>query len=124
MMVNTMGGPPPMPPGTEGTAAPGAGGASMPSIAQLAGMGGQQQGGYAPQTAGMSQISESVVRMGAEIDQALKLLAQSMPQLSPWVEQTCMQLRYQIGSALNSGVTPTNPAPQDNQGMPDGSGRL
>lgn len=104
----------------QGAAAPQS---STPSMMQLAGM---QSGPQAPQpgqTAGMSQISESVVRMGAEIDQALKLLAQALPQLAPWVEQTVMQLRFQIGTALQAGP-PTNPQPQDNQQFPDGGGRL
>jgi hypothetical protein len=88
----------------------------------LAGMGGQQ--GAPNQSAGMSQISESAVRMGSEIDQALKLLAQAIPQLAPWVEKTTMELRYQIGTALQSGGVPTDPTPADSQSMPDGSGRL
>jgi hypothetical protein len=72
----------------------------------------------------MSQISESAVRMGSEIDQALKLLAQAIPQLAPWVEQTTMELRYQIGMALQGGAIPTNPTPDDSQSMPDGTGRM
>jgi len=88
---------------------------------QLAGMQGSPQ---SSPTAGMSQISESAVRMGAEIDQALKLLAQAIPQLAPWVEKTVMELRFQIGTALQSGSVPTNPTPQDNEQFPDGGGRL
>jgi hypothetical protein len=90
---------------------------------QLSGMGGAPEA--TPQaTQGMSQISESAVRMGAEIDQALKLLAQAIPNLAPWVEKTVMELRYQIGTALQSGAVPTNPAPNDNEQFPDGGGRL
>lgn len=114
---NTFGGPPPLPPGMAGNAAPQP---QMPGMMQLAGMGGQET---AP-TAGMSQISEAAVRMGSEIDQALKLLAQAIPTLAPWVEKTVMELRYQIGTALQSGAVPTSPVPGDNQGFPDGGARL
>ena len=107
---------PPLPPQMAGAAAPQMG--QQPNLMQMAGMGGPDQ------TAGMSQISESAVRMGAEIDQALKLLAQAIPALAPWVERTTMELRYQIGSALQSGNTPTNPTPQDSERFVDGSGRL
>lgn len=87
----------------------------------LAGMGaGNQQA----QTAGMSQISESAIRMGAEIDQSLKMLAQAIPQLAAWVEKTSMELKYQLGTALQAGAVPTDPAPQDNQRFPDGGGRV
>lgn len=121
--VNTLGGPPALPPGMANTTAPGAGG-GMPSIMQLAGMQSGQMGGTPNMTPGMTQISESAVRMGTEIDQALKLLAQAMPQLAPWVEKTVMELRYQIGTALNSGAVPTNPAPADQESFPTGEGRL
>jgi hypothetical protein len=119
---------PPLPPGL-GAQAGGAqppGGAPMPSMMQLAGMqpDQMQMGGTPGMTPGMSQISEAAVRMGAEIDQALKLLAQSIPTLAPWVEKTCMELRYQIGTAMNSGAVPTNPTPEDGERFPDGGGRL
>lgn len=110
---------PPVPPGVMGGQAPP--GPQMPSMMQLAGM---NQGAPPQQTQGMTQMSESVVRMGAEIDQALKLLAQALPTVAPWVEQTVMALRYQIGTALQSGAVPTNPTPQDNERFPDGGGRL
>lgn len=110
---------PPLPPQMAGAAAPQP---QPPSMMQLAGMQGAPQG--QPNTAGMSQISESAVRMGAEIDQALKLLAQAIPQLAPWVEKTVMELRFQIGTALQSGAVPTNPTPNDNEQFPDGGGRL
>lgn len=116
MADGMMPGAPPLPPGMAGTAAPQA---PMPSMMQLTGMGGAPQ-----QTPGMTQISESAVRMGAEIDQALKLLAQAIPQLSPWVEKTVLELRYQIGTALNAGAMPTNPVPADAERFPDGGGRL
>jgi hypothetical protein len=91
---------------------------------QLAGMGGGPQQQFGGQTAGMSQISESAVRMASEIDQALKMLAQAIPQLAPWVEKTVFELRFQVGTALQSGGVPTNPTPADNELMPDGGGRL
>lgn len=112
---------PPMPPGTaQQSPAP-----PTPNFMQMAGQQtGQAAGGMAPMTPGMSQISEAAVRMGAEIDQALKLLAQSIPNLAPWVEKTCMELRYQLGTALNSQSVPTNPTPQDSERFPDGGGRI
>jgi len=113
---------PPLPSSMQGAAAPGGGG--QPSMMQLAGMGGGTPGMQPGQSSGMSQISESAVRMGSEIDQALKMLAQAIPQLAPWVEKTVFELRFQIGTALQGGGVPTNPTPVDNESMPDGSGRL
>lgn len=114
---------PPLPPSMSGAAAPQP---SSPNLMQLSGMGGQQGSGMGSpdQTAGMSQISSSAVRMGSEIDQALKLLAQAIPQLAPWVEKTTMELRYQIGTALQSGAMPTDPTAQGNESFPTGEGRL
>ena len=79
-----------------------------------------------PQTPGGGQIGGAAVRMGMEIDQALKLLAQAIPSLGPWVEKTVLELRTQIGNALNSGGVPTGPAPggNDNQSFPGGRGNL
>ena len=115
---------PPLPPSMAGTAAPQQG-AGMPSMMQLSGMGDPSgMGGMQSPTAGMSQISESVVRMSAEIDQALKLLAQAIPQIAPWVEKTVLELRFQIGTALQGGAVPTNPTPADNAQFPDGGARL
>lgn len=111
---------PPLPPGMAGST--GAPAPQPPSMMQLAGMG--NSAGTPATSPGMSQISESVVRMSAEIDQALKLLAQALPQLAPWVEQVTMQLKTQIGTALQSGSVPTSPVPQDNDRFPDGGARL
>lgn len=110
---------PPLPPNMAGAAAP----QPQPGLMQLAGMQTGQMG-QEMQTAGMSQISETAVRMGAEIDQALKLLAQAIPQLAPWVEKTVMELRFQIGTALQAGNVPTSPVPADQESFPDGGGRL
>lgn len=110
---------PPLPPGMAGQTAPQP---QMPSMMSMAGMQGAESMGQP--SAGMSQISDTAVRMGSEIDQALKLLAQAIPQLAPWVEKTTMELRFQIGNALNSGAVPTDPMPQDNQQFPDGGGRM
>ena len=99
----------------------------MPGLMQLTGMGQQgpgMMGGTPGMTSGMSQISEAAVRMGAEIDQALKLLAQTIPTLAPWVEKTTLELRYQIGTAMNAGAIPTNPTPTENESFPTGEGRL
>jgi hypothetical protein len=62
--------------------------------------------------------------MALELDQSLKLLAQAVPSIGPWVEKTVMELRQQIGNALNSGQVPTNPSPQGARSMPDGSQNL
>jgi hypothetical protein len=95
----------------------------QPSMMSLAGMQSGQQMGQA-MTPGMSQVSESAVRMSAEIDQALKLLAQAIPQLAPWVEQVTNELRNQVGQALQGGAVPTDPSAQDNSRFPDGAARL
>lgn len=116
---------PPLPPAMgAGAAAPQMGGGQMPGMMQLAGMQTGQMGQGMMQTPGMSQISETAVRMGAEIDQALKLLAQAIPQLAPWVEKTVMELRFQIGTALQAGNVPTSPVPADQESFPDGGGRM
>lgn len=61
-----------------------------------------------------------------EIDQALKVLAQQIPSLLPWAEKTTLELRAQLGQALNAGAMPTSPVPagRDAQAFPDGGGRL
>jgi hypothetical protein len=115
-----MSGPPPLPPGMGGAAAPA--GPNPPSMQQLAGMGPGQA--PPPQTSGQGQVSDAVVRMASEIDQALKLLAQALPAISPWVEQVVIGLRTQIGTALQGGAVPTNPTPEDNSRFPDGGSRL
>lgn len=111
---------PPLPPQSAGSQNP-----PQPNMMTMMGMG--QPGQMGPNQAmspGMSQISETAVRMGSEIDQAMKMLAQAIPQLAPWVEKTVLELRYQIGSALNSGAMPTDPTPDDQQRFPDGGGRI
>jgi hypothetical protein len=112
---------PALPPDVAGGVAPQP---QTPNMFQMAGMAGPGGGAQPGQTAGQSQISESAVRMGAEIDQALKLLAQAIPALAPWVEKTILELRFQIGSALQAGAQPTSPIPQDAQRFPDGGARL
>lgn len=109
---------PPLPGGMGGAASAQP---SSPNMAQLAGVGAGQA---MQQTPGMSQISETTVRMATEIDQALKLLAQALPVLSPWVEKTASELRYQVGMAMQSGNVPTNPTPNDSATFPDGAGRV
>lgn len=113
-------GPAPLPPSMSNAAAPSS---QPPSMMMMAGQAAGQAGAN-PMTPGASQVSESAVRMSAEIDQALKLLAQAIPSLAPWVEQVTSDLRYQVGTALQSGQVPTNPANVDNSRMPDGSGRM
>lgn len=117
---NSAQGPAPLPPAMAGAAAPQP---QQPSMMQLAGMQ-AGQGMSTAMTPGMSQVSESAVRMSAEIDQALKLLAQAIPQLAPWVEQVTNDLRVQVGMALQGGAVPTDPSMQDSARFPDGSGRI
>lgn len=94
-----------------------------PTMAGLAGGKGGPQG--APSVSpGANQIGGAAVRMALEIDQALKLLAQAVPSLGPWVEKTAQELRAQIGAALNAGAVPVNPQPQDNAKFPGGGGNL
>lgn len=117
MPGDVLGGPPPNPGLTAGSANGG------PSFRSLAGPGPQQQQPQ-PNTAGGAQIGGAAVRMASEIDLALKTLAQSIPALGPWVEQTCQQLRQQIGQAINNGAVPTNASPAGAQSMPDGGQNL
>jgi hypothetical protein len=75
---------------------------------------------------GQSQVGGSVIKLAMEIDQALKTLAQAVPSLAPFVEQTLMQLRQQIGQALQSGAVNSNPTPGQNDqvSFPGGGGRM
>jgi hypothetical protein len=77
-------------------------------------------------TPGASQVGGSVIKLAMEIDQALKTLAQAVPQLAPFVESTLMQLRVQIGQALQSGAVSSNPSSpeQEQNSFPGGQGRL
>ena len=101
-------------------------GGPTPSFAKLAPQGPPYPGqpGQQDPTAGGNQIGGAAVRMALEIDQSLKLLAQAVPTLGPWVEKTVMELRQQVGTALNSGQVPTNPQPSGTPSMPDGSQNL
>lgn len=90
----------------------------------MAGLSGKGGPSGQPISPGANQIGGAAVRMALEIDQALKLLAQSVPSLGPWVEKTCQDLRSQIGAALNAGSVPVNPTPQDNARFPGGGGNL
>jgi hypothetical protein len=71
----------------------------------------------------MNQINEKAIQVAYEIDMALKLLAQMVPQLGPWVMTVLPELHMQLGQALAVGA-PTSPEPQDNAVMPDGGGNL
>lgn len=116
MPQDMMGGPPPAPGvGTQGGPTP-----SFKSLSPNA----QQGPSQAPQpTPGGAQVGGAAVNLATQIDQALKLLAQAVPSVAPWVEQTVMQLRQQIGQALQSGGAATSPQPAGAQ-MPDGSQNL
>lgn len=99
--------------------------APKPTFQGMAGaqQGPQQQTGMTP---GMSQISSAAVRMAMEIDQALKVLAQQIPALLPWVQRTTIDLRTQLGQALNAGAVPTSAqsSGMDASQFPDGGGQL
>lgn len=103
---------------------------AAPKGPTFAGMAGGQQpgmmgGGAASFSPGMSQISSAAVRMAMEIDQALKVLAQQMPTMLPWVEQVTTELRMQVSQAISSGAIPTAAVPGGNMAsFPDGSGQL
>lgn len=101
--------PPPLPP-----AAPPA---KSPTYQGMVGPQGAQ-----PPTPGGSQLTEQALRMGMEIDMALKLLAQAVPQLGPWVIKTTSELRQQLGQAVSAGLS-TSPQPTGAT-MPDGSANL
>jgi hypothetical protein len=106
-------GPPPLP----------GGGGAGPAGPTPADKGAQPQPG-APNP-GSSQVGGAAVRLGMEIDQSLKLLAQALPTLAPWVQRVVMDLRTNLGQALASGAVPTSPAPAaDNAAFPTGTGRL
>lgn len=70
-----------------------------------------------------TQVGGAAMRMGMEIDKALKLLAQAVPQLAPWVNKTTIELRQQLAQVLSAGIVPAL-APGDNSKMPDGGGNL
>lgn len=74
--------------------------------------------------AGLGQTGNAAMRMAMEIDASIKLLAQLVPQLGPWAEQTTTQLRTQLGQALQAGNVPTSAEPRDNAGFPTGEGNL
>lgn len=74
-------------------------------------------------TPGGQQISEKVIQIAFEIDMAIKMLAQMVPQLGPWAMTVLPELHQQLGQALAAG-TPASPEPQGNSQMPDGSGNL
>jgi len=90
-------------------------GATGPTFAGLAGQPAVSPGG--------SQIGNAALRMGMEIDQALKLLAQTLPMLGPWVMETVQELHEQLGLALSAGPV-TSPEPMDNERFPTGGGNL
>jgi hypothetical protein len=64
------------------------------------------------------------MRIGMEVDLALKSLAQSIPTMAPWVEKTALELRDQLGQALQSGAVPTSAAPTGAENFPGGGNNL
>lgn len=80
-------------------------------------------GGNAAATPGGSQLMDKAIQIAYEVQMALKLLAQAVPQLGPWVMQVVPELQQQLSAALASGVS-ASPTPFGNSKMPDGSGNL
>jgi len=107
---NPLDGPPPLPPSAPPAQQQG------PTYKSLAPQ--QQQA-----TPGMNQINEKAIQVAYEIDMAIKLLAQMVPQLGPWAMTVLPELHQQLGMALAAGA-PASPEPQGNSLMPDGSANL
>ena len=99
-----------------------AGGPSYPAM--MRGPSQPQPQGPQPPSPGGNQLGGAAARLGMEIDQSLKLLAQALPMLLPWVDRVTAELRTNIGMAIAQGANP-NPAPAaDNAAFPTGAGRL
>lgn len=90
---------------------------SSPNYAALAGPSQSPDG----QTAGAAQIGTGLVKMGMEIDQALKTLAKMAPDTTEWVLKVTQELQQQVGMALQKGQS--GPGAQD-ASFPDGSSRV
>lgn len=114
----------PLTPDTAPPLPPQGGGPGAPSYASLTGGPPQAANPAQSTTPGSSQIGGAAVRMGMEIDQALKLLAQAVPQLAPWVDKVTQDLRVQLGQALSAGSVPSSPSTADSKSMPMGGGNL
>lgn len=69
---------------------------------------------------GANQTNDAATRIAMEIDQALRLLAQAMPGMAPWVAQITVELKQQLAK----GLTAQAPLLQGEQAFPDGSARL
>lgn len=72
-------------------------------------------------TSGDGQLGTQLIRMGFEVDQALKLLAKAAPSMASWVMQTTLALQQQIQAALSSGLAQTG---SPDASFPDGSSRV
>jgi hypothetical protein len=86
----------------------------VPGMEQLAGP-------MAPEGAGDGQVGSQLIKMGFEVDQALKLMAKVAPVMAPFVMQTVTALQTQIQTALASGLSQLG-SPDAN--FPDGSSRM
>ena len=75
-------------------------------------------------SAGQGQTGAAATRIAMELDNSMKVLAQMVPQLAPWAEQSAAQLREQLGNLLNSGDLETSPEPNENREFPGGRGLL
>ena len=107
-------GPPPLPPNGGG-----------PNSLSYSSMAPPQEG--PPQmgpSAGQGQTGAAATRIAMELDASMKVLAQMVPQLAPWAEQSTAQLREQLGALLNNGDLQTSPEPDENRSFPGGRGLL
>lgn len=77
--------------------------------------------GAPPSGAGDGQLSTQLIKMGFEVDQALKLMAKVAPQMAPWVLQTVNALQQQIQTAIGSGLASLA---SPDASFPDGSSRV
>lgn len=93
--------------------------AAAPSYASLAGapQGAPADGGA---TLGGNQMGNTLIKMGMEVDQALKMLAKIAPGMAEWVLRTTQELQQQIGASLQGQLTQLT----DNAPFPDGSSRM
>ena len=98
---------------------------ASPSYAALAGpMGPAPTAPGVPsegQTAGAAQIGTGLVKLGMEIDQAMKLLGKMAPSTMEWVLKATQELQQQIGLALQQQ---TSPLGSPSATFPDGSSRI
>lgn len=94
---------------------------ASPNYAALAGPAAAAPPSAEGQTAGAAQMGTGLTKLGLEVDQALKLLAQMAPVTQEWVLKTTQELQQQIGRALQSQLSAVG---GPDSAFPDGSSRL